>query len=408
LRGSVQLRRWRIRSRTKRSLQPVSGIKPLAGFYFFYFAYLGSFAPFFTLYLESVGQTPFQIAVLMALPQATRIVAPQLWGWLADRSGARIAVVRVTGIVGTIFFLAVFAGTGFALLVAAIAAMTFFWSAALPLMEATTLGHLGEETSRYGRVRVWGSLGFIAAVVGVGHLLDYVALSAVPVVVLAMMLCMLACAWTVPEAPVAHHAEEARFTRVILKPEVLALIGGGAFMAAAHGPYYTFFSIHLAEHGYSKGAIGWLWALGVACEIAIFVWMPRLYRAFTLRTILLASFALAAVRFLAIGWLAQSLAALLIAQVLHAATFGAYHAASIGYVHQLFRGRLQARGQAIYGSVAFGLGGALGGLVSGLMWAPAGAAPTFTFAAACAALGGLIFAQGTRRGAGESKASRRA
>ena len=109
-------------------------------------------------------------------------------------------------------------------------------------------------------------------------------------------------------------------------------------MSAAHGPYYTFFSIHLVGLGYSKAATGWLWALGVACEIGIFMWMPRLYRAFTLRQILIASFALAVMRFLAVGWLAQTLA-VLFAQVLHAATFGAFHAASIGYVHRYFRGR---------------------------------------------------------------------
>jgi PPP family 3-phenylpropionic acid transporter len=125
--------------------------------------------------------------------------------------------------------------------------------------------------------------------------------------------------------------------------------------------------------------------------------MPRLFRAFTLRQILLWSFALAAVRFLVIAWLAHSFAALLFAQVLHAATFGAFHAASIGYVHKLFKGRLQSRGQALYGSVAFGVGGAFGGFASGALWESAGAAWTFTFAAACAAIGGLIFARWSPR-----------
>ena len=121
--------------------------------------------------------------------------------------------------------------------------------------------------------------------------------------------------------------------------------------------------------------------------------MPRLYRAFTLRQILIASFALAVVRFLAIGWLAQSLIVLLLAQVLHAATFGAFHAASIGYVHKLFRGRLQSRGQAIYGSLAFGVGGAFGGFASGALWERAGAGLTFTLGAVCALAGGIIFAR---------------
>ena len=362
----------------------------LGGFYFFYFAYLGTFAPFFSLYLEGVGLTPFDIGVVMALPQVTRIIAPHLWSWLADRTSAPVRVTRYTGLTGCAVFLAIFAGEGFALIFATIFAMTFFWSAALPLMEATTLTHLGDETSRYGRVRVWGSIGFIAAVIGVGHLLDYVTLAAVPVLVFAVMTGILICVWLVPEAPVVHHAGDASVKSVMLKPEVIALIGAGAFMAAAHGPYYTFFSIHLVAQGYSKAAIGWLWALGVLCEIGIFAWMPRLFRAYSLRAILISSFALAFVRFLAIGWLADSLVVLLFAQTLHAATFGAFHAASIGYVHRLFRGRLQSRGQALYGSISFGVGGAIGGLASGYAWDRWGAAPTFTLAAGCALAGMLV------------------
>jgi PPP family 3-phenylpropionic acid transporter len=365
----------------------------LAGFYFFYFAYLGTFSPFFSLYLESVGLTPLDIGVIMTSPQLTRIVAPHLWSWLADRSAAPVRVVRLTGLVGTIAFLAVFGGSHFALLFVTISAMTFFWSAALPLMEATTLTHLGDETARYGRVRVWGSIGFIAAVIGVGHVLDHVNLDAVPALVLAMMIGMLLCSWVVPEAPTAHRREGETVGGVLFQPHIIALIAAGAFMSAAHGPYYTFFSIHLVGLGYSKAATGWLWALGVACEIGIFMWMPRLYRAFTLRQILIASFVLAVIRFLAIGWLAQSLAVLVFAQALHAATFGAFHAASIGYVHRYFRGRLQSRGQAIYGSLAFGVGGAVGGLASGALWARAGAGLTFTLGAVCALAGGIIFAR---------------
>ena len=362
----------------------------LGGFYFFYFAYLGVFAPFFSLYLQSTGLTPFDLGVVMALPQVTRIIAPALWSWIADRTSAPVRVVRYTGVAGTAVFMAIFFGTSFALIFVTIFAMTFFWSAALPLIEATTLTHLGGETSRYGPVRVWGSIGFIAAVVGVGHALDHVSLAAVPVLVLAMMSGMLVCAFLVPEAPRVHHASDATVRGVMLKPEVIALMAAGACMSAAHGPYYTFFSIHLVAEGYSKSATGWLWALGVACEIGIFAWMPRLFRAWTLRTILIASFALAVVRFLLIGWLSHNLAALLAAQAMHAATFGAFHAASIGYIHKFFGGRLQSRGQALYGSVAFGVGGAIGAFASGYAWDSWGAAVTFTLAAGCALAGMLI------------------
>jgi len=363
----------------------------LAGFYFFYFAYLGAFAPFFSLYLKSVGISAVEIGMLMALPQLSRIVAPHVWGWLADRSASRLAIVRLAGMAGIASYLGVFAGSGFALLFAVLLAMTFFWSAALPLIEATTLGHLGEDTARYGRIRVWGSIGFIVAVVAVGYVLDWVSIKALLWIVLAMMVGMLAFCWRIPEARVPPHAADQQpIWHIIRKPEVVALITACALMAAAHGPYYTFYSIHLVNHGYSKALTGWLWALGVICEIGIFVWMPHLYRAFTLRQILIASFALAVVRFLIIGWAADSAALLVLAQTLHAATFGSFHAAAIGVIHKLFRGRHQARGQAIYGSLAFGLGGAIGGFASGYAWERLGSAVTFSLASACAFAGMLI------------------
>jgi len=363
----------------------------LAGFYFFYFAYLGAFAPFFSLYLKSIGISAVEIGMLMSLPQLSRIVAPHVWGWLADRRASRLAIVRLAGIAGLVSYLGVFAGSGFMLLFAVLLAMTFFWSAALPLIEATTLGHLGEETARYGRIRVWGSIGFIVAVVAVGYVLDWVSIKALLWVVLAMMIGMLAFCWKIPEAAVPPHAADQQpIWHIIRKPEVVALIAACALMAAAHGPYYTFYSIHLVNHGYSKALTGWLWALGVICEIGIFIWMPHLYRALTLRQILIASFALAVVRFLLIGWAADSTALLVFAQTLHAATFGSFHAAAIGVVHKLFRGRHQARGQAIYGSLAFGLGGTIGGLASGYAWERLGAASTFSLGAACALAGMLI------------------
>jgi PPP family 3-phenylpropionic acid transporter len=149
-------------------------------------------------------------------------------------------------------------------------------------------------------------------------------------------------------------------------------------MAAAHGVYYTFYSIYMFDHGYSKGAIGWLWSIGVLCEILVFLWMPRLVAAFGLRNILLASFFLATLRFLLIGFGANWPIIVVLAQTLHAASFGSYHAASVAVINQFFQGQHHAKGQAIYTSISFGLGGTVGGLWSGWLWEPAG--PEITFA----------------------------
>ena len=365
--------------------------RQLAGLYFFYFAWIGAFAPFFSVYLDATGLSPAQIGVVMALPQVTRIVAPHLWGWLADASGHPVRLVRAAVLAGTICWLGLFASASFLWICAVVLAAGFFLSAALPLVEATTLTLLGEHTGRYGAIRLWGSIGYIVAVVGVGYALDFLEVRALLWIVAASLFGTLVFATLVPETRHTDASADGEpIGHILRRPAVIALVSACTLMAVAHGPYYTFYSIHLVDHGYSTGLTGWLWALGVICEIAIFLWLPRLYGAFTLRAILIASFALAAVRFLLIGWGAGSLALLLVAQALHAASFGSFHAAAIGVVHQLFRGRHQARGQAIYGSLTFGVGGTLGALASGALWNPAGAGITFTAAAACAFAGMLL------------------
>ena len=365
--------------------------RQLGGFYFFYFAYLGAYAPFFTLYLLWVGRSAVEIGVLMALPAVARIVAPHLWGWLADRAGGQTWLLRITAAAGVVAFLGVFAGSGFHWLFFVLLLAGFFLSAALPLIEATTLAHLGGDTGGYGPVRVWGSIGYIVAVVSIGYVLDWTSVDFLPWIVAGTLAGMLAYCWRIPEARAGVHPSDTHsIWRILRRPEVVALIVACALMAAAHGPYYTFYSIHLVNLGYSKAITGWLWALGVVCEIAVFLWLPRLYARFSLRRILIASFALAVVRFLMIGWGAGHLVLLLLAQALHAATFGSFHAAAIGLVHRIFRGRHQARGQAIYGSLSYGIGGTVGAFASGYAWQFLGAGPTFTLSAAAALAGMLL------------------
>ena len=287
-----------------------TGVSP--AFYFFYFAYLGAFAPFFSLYLSRLGIAAVEIGVLMSLPQLMRIVAPHLWGWLADRGRAAARASRGSpASPARCVFWACSPARVSRWLFAVLLTMTFFWSAALPLVEATTLSHLGEHTARYGRIRVWGSIGFIVAVVAVGYVLDWLPVSGAVVDhggADGRHACLLL-AGARGDGSAARHATGSRSGQIVQQPEVIALIAACALMAAAHGPYYTFYTIYLVDHGYSKARSGWLWALGVICEIGIFIWMPHLYRAFTLRRILIASFALAAVRFLIIGWGVDSRAA---------------------------------------------------------------------------------------------------
>lgn len=366
----------------------------LAAWYFFYFAFVGAFAPYFTLYLQDIGLSAWEIGVLMSMPQVMRLLAPNLWGWLADHLGHRVMIVRLAALFSLLGFAGFFLTRDYFPLLAAMALVWFFWSAALPLVEAMTLDRLAEAPDRYGSIRVWGSVGFIVSVLGVGALLDRLPIASILWSCVAILVCVLISALSLPDSRLGAGGTPPSLGNLTRRPEVMALLAACFFMSVAHGPLYVFFSIHLVEHGYDKTAVGLYWSLGVLAEIGVFMAMPRLMRRVSLRRILLASFALAVLRFLLIGWAVDSPALLLFAQLMHGATFGAYHAGAMAALTHWFAPRQQARIQGLYGSVSFGAGGMVGGLISGEAWGSVGAGATYTFAALCAACGWFLVWRG--------------
>ncbi len=363
----------------------------IAGFYFFYYAFVGMFSPYWSLYLQSIHFTPIEIAILMSIQPVMRMIAPNVWGWLADHTGQRLLVVQVAATLSAVFYFGVFLTTSFWGLFLVLSLMSFFWSASMPLVEATTMSYLGKNTAHYGRIRSWGSIGFIVAVVGLGYAFDYIAIVWLLWAGLVCEIGILIFARQIPKTEVlAHHTDHQPIRQIVMQPKVLALLGACFLMSVAHGPYYTFFSIYLVEHGYTKTAVGALWALGVICEIGVFFLMPALVKRFGFTRILLISFSAAVLRFMLIGWTVDVVGLLLFAQVLHALTFGAYHAASVGLVHEFFKGRHQSKGQALFGSFTYGAGGVLGGLASGPIWQHWGASALYTFSSSMALLGLLL------------------
>ena len=367
----------------------------LGAFYFAYFAFIGGFAPYFSLYLQSLGMSAVAIGTLLSLMQLMRIFAPNVWAGAADRSGARMGLLRVALAAGALAWCGVFFVQSFWGLFAVLALLAFFNSAAYPLAEALTFAHLRDDLGRYAQLGVWGSIGFIVAVLGVGAILDARPVQVLTGILLAPLLASVACAFALRDSAVElRHGSDRSVWPMLRRPHVAALFAACFLMSVAHGPLYTFYSIYLADAGYEKSVIGVLWSLGVIAEIFVFMLMPRLLGRFSPASILVASFACAVVRFAAIGWGVQWIALLVFAQLLHAATFGAYHAAALGLVNKWFRGGQRARGQAMYASLSFGAGGMVGGMASGLAWEPLGPAWTFTAGAACAALG-LVLAAAT-------------
>lgn len=357
----------------------------LSSFYFWYFAFIGAFAPYFALYLKSLGFSASQIGVLLAVNPVARIFGPNIWGWLSDHYRARSLLIRITAVGTAVIFCAVFVSSRMGWMFASLMLLNVFWCGVLPLVESATLALVGSKVGVYGRIRLWGSVGFVGVVILGGYLLDYLGIEALGPMILILLVLMVASTFPLPrDREPSRHLAHSPIMSIVRRPEVLALMAGFFLMQVAHGPYNGFYSIHLVEAGYSKKAVGWLWALGVLAEILLFVWLPRLMRAWSLRQILLASFGTAFIRFLLIAWGVDSLAILIVAQLMHAITFGAYHSAGVALMHQIFRGRNQARGQAIYTSLGYGLGGTAGTLMAGFVWDHGGAQVTFTIAAVSA------------------------
>ncbi|WP_237034907.1 MFS transporter [Aquipseudomonas alcaligenes] len=355
---------------------------------------LGATAPFLPLYFQHLGFAPARIGELVAIPMLMRCLAPNLWGWLGDRSGQRLRIVRFGALCTLLSFALIFVDQSYAWLALVMALHAFFWHAVLPQFEVITLAHLREQSARYSQVRLWGSIGFIVAVIGLGELFERFSPGLFPaMVVLILAGILLGSLWVPNAVPQARAGQggEGGFLAQLLRPGVPAFFLCVALMQLSHGPYYTFLTLHLERLGYERGFIGQMWALGVVAEIVLFLFMARILTRFSVRWVLAASFLLAALRWLLLGNLADHLGVLLFAQLLHAATFGSFHAAAIHFVQRSFGPNQQGQGQALYAALA-GTGGALGALYAGYSWESLGASWTFAIASLVALAAAFIIA----------------
>lgn len=358
-----------------------SPLARLGAFYFFYFAIIGGFQPYWGLYLQAQGLSPAAIGELMAIVMATRIIAPNFWGYVADRSGRRLQLVRLGAVMMTVGWLGVFLARDYWALALVLLVYGFFQNAILAQFEAVTMAHLGERREWYSRVRLWGSLGFIVTGTGLGVLFDHIPVSSLPVWLLLFALATVWSSWLVPDirTPRRHEAG-AGLWEILRRHPVWAFFLAHFLLQLSHAPYYTFYSIHLEEHGYSRTHIGWLWGLGVLAEVGLFLVMHRLMPAAGEWRLMLWSLLLASLRWLMIGCLVDSVVAIWLAQLLHAASFATFHAAAMALIYRHFGDGHQGQGQALY-SMLWGLGVALGSWAAGAVWSLQTSAWVFAAAA---------------------------
>jgi len=366
----------------------------LSSFYFFYFAVLGVFVPYWPVYLKSLDFSAAQIGELAAVLMASKLISPYFLSWFSDHIGKRLIIIQLSTIFSILIFAGILQFQGFWWFVAVMAAFGFFWNASLPLYEALTLNHTEGDSSRYSHVRLWGSVGFILMVIALPDFIRGETIARLPVIILALLTATAITTFLVKDMPFSSSSlRPVQLTNTLKNPIVVALLIACAFQSLSHGAYYTFFTIYLEDHGYSRHMAGWLWALGVLAEVVLFIFMRVLLNWFSVYHLFVAALFITSVRWVMLALWVDNLLIVLLGQLLHAASFGLFHATAIYLTHRLFPGRLQGRGQALYAGMSFGLGGALGHLMSGYSWESMGSTWTFLGSAIIAFIGAIIAAR---------------
>lgn len=372
---------------------PKSSLFLLALTYFLYFGQLGVLVPYLGVFLDGRGFSSEQIGELFAIITFARILGPNLWATLADKTGKGLSILQFGCFLTVSCFSLIFVFDGFWGITLAFALMMMFWTAVLPQLEVITLNSVNSDANGYSRIRLWGSIGFIVLTVLSGKSIDAFS-SEAPVYASCLVLSGLFLASLLLRTPGKTEQAEAQkgsiWSKVSSKVFVCFILSA-VLLQVSFGPYYGFFALYMRDLGFSGQVTGGLVALGVGAEIFIFLVAGRLINYFGVKWILIISLVLTALRWLCLALFAEHTPVLILSQALHAFGFGMTHAASVHFIHHYFGEKYQSRGQALYVSIAFGVGGAIGSYVAGQMWQQgAGATETFVFAAVAGLLAGGI------------------
>jgi PPP family 3-phenylpropionic acid transporter len=386
----------------------------LSLFYFLNFATVGAFFPWYPPLLAGRGFSPALIGTALATGSIARMVFTPFWGYLADRWHARREIMFGCTLLATVCL----AGTASARSVPAtlgwIFLYGFFVVPIFPLAEAAAFALLGDRRERYGRVRLWGSFGFIVTSQGLGLLVRPLGLGAVPWIAAGFMALAGAVALLLPGREASRTealAREGLDPAAAPRPDghsfgalraalpwrtLLVVFVAAALGQAAHGPYYDFFTLRMEARSVAPWAIGSLWTLGVAAEIALMAAGHRVLSRLGLTSAMRWALALGAARW-ALFACVPSLPFVVAGQVLHAASFGLLHLATVSLTDRLTPPGRKALGQTLVSMWAYGLGGGAGLLLAGQLRGPLGDAGLYA-AAAAACLAGLAVTAGLPRG----------
>jgi MFS transporter, PPP family, 3-phenylpropionic acid transporter len=372
---------------------PATPLVAFGALWFCYFAAIGAFNPYAPLWFKELGFSTLAIGAIASLQAWTRVVAPYGWGWLGDHRGQRMRWVQMGCLASVVAAAGLLWAREYVWVAACVGLLFLANGAVIPLSEATLARHLhtdeGMDSGRYGRVRMWGSLGFIVSVLLFGAGLQVLGIDWFPWLVVLMYLLLFVAASHVPGArdDLPSQASAPPLWSVLRRPEVAWFFAATFLTVLAHTALYAFFSLYLDQLGYSKTTLGLLWAVSVVAEIVFFWAQGQLFGRMQPHRWLQWAAGVSVLRFAATASFASSPLVLVLAQLLHAVTFAGQHAACIVLINRYFPGPLRGRGQALYTVLGYGASGVIGGVAGGALSTAYGFAAVFWAAAGAAALG---------------------
>jgi len=368
----------------------------LAIYYGTSFLVMGIHLPFWPIWLESRGLTAEQIGAVIASGFVMKVLANPIVAHQADRRGERKRIIAVLMILSLCSFL-LFSLTGsFWSILLVNGLFLLFWSPAIPLMESLTLQGSMQLGFDYGRVRLWGSVTFILAAVGIGYGLRRGPADMIFVAIALTITLTCISAWWLPDIRTAPSNPSQLTVRVVAKDRrFLIFLLAAALLQSSHAVFYGFGTLHWRQAGIGSDIIGGLWAEGVIVEIVVFIFGARILRRVgPARLMALAGLA-AAVRWTGTG-LTTALPALVLLQALHGLTFGGAHLGAMYFIQSRIAPDLSATAQSLYSGVVMGIGMGATALFSGHLYGLYGGAAFFPMAVMGGA-GGLIIFQLRRR-----------
>ncbi len=361
--------------------------------YFFYFALLGLVSPYLSVFLDGKGFSSLDIGEILAIITTTKIIAPSLWAILADKSGNQLGIIRLGSLLALLSFSLIFWLNSYWPITFVLALFSLFWTAILPQLEVLTLNSVRHCSKIYARIRLWGSLGFIVLATLSGEVISFFSYQAFTVLGLVVLLLLFISTLSLKQPKQTEITEQKDISILgrFFELRFIIFFISGVLLQISFGPFYSFFALFLRDLSYPGYAVGLLISLGVLAEIIIFIYAGTLFKYFSLKSLLVFSLSITAIRWWLVALFADSVWLLSFTQILHAASFALYHSASMLFISKHFQKAQQGRGQAIYLGGVYGIGGAIGAYVAGALWLDGdGANIAFLVAAAAALLSAIL------------------